>query len=204
MNRSCWLAVLILIGAETASNAQGNPEQKALDAIGKIGGVRRIWRDDNLPGQPIVGMTLASSKDELLRHLPAFAHLQTLIFDCDITDATLKRVAELKQLRTLHVDNREEAEVTDVGIQELAKLKELQGLYIPNTKVTDEGLRHLSNLKKLQKLDLRETKVTDVGLKYLERLPKLDFIDLKRTAVTEAGVNQLRKMLPGCRIVAGK
>ena len=57
-----------------------------------------------------------------------------------VTDASLKELAGLKQLRTLNLSN---TQVTDAGLKELAGLKQLQTLYLYRAQVTDAGVRKL-------------------------------------------------------------
>jgi hypothetical protein len=54
--------------------------------------------------------------------------------------------------------------VTDAGLKELAKLTNLRALNLQKTEVTDAGLRALAGLKNLQSLDLFGTAVTDDGV----------------------------------------
>jgi hypothetical protein len=56
-------------------------------------------------------------------------------------------------------------------------------------------------LTKLQTLNLRLTQVSDAGLAHLRGLTELQTLDLGTTRVTAEGVKDLRKALPGCRIV---
>jgi hypothetical protein len=68
--------------------------------------------------------------------------------------------------------------------------------------VTDAGLAHLTEFKSLRTLDLWRTQVTDGGLVNLKELKGLQALYLGDTPVTGAGADELRKSLPGCKIVA--
>src|SRR5262245_7755474 len=89
------------------------------------------------------------------------------LFGTKITDAGLKDLAELKELRVLDLGF---TKVTDTGLKELAGLRGLQFLNLADTKVTDAGLKVLGELKDLQVLLLERTNVTDMGLKDLAGL----------------------------------
>ena len=90
--------------------------------------------------------------------------------------------------------------VTDAGLKEVAKLKQLKGLYLEGTDITDAGLKEVAKLKQLNFLALNLTLITDAGLKEVAKLKQLRFVNLEDTKVTKAGVDQLIKVLPKCRI----
>ena len=90
--------------------------------------------------------------------------------------------------------------VTDAGLKEVAKLKQLKGLYLEGTEITDAGLKEISKLKQLNFLALNLTQITDAGLKEVAKLKQLRFVNLEDTKVTESGVAQLQKALPKCKI----
>ena len=69
------------------------------------------------------------------------------------------------------------SKVTDAGLKKLAGLTQLRELILFNTKVTDAGLKHLAGLKQLRVLFLVGTKVTGKGKTELKKaLPNLVFI----------------------------
>jgi hypothetical protein len=103
-------------------------EDRAVAFIEQLGG--QVTRDANLPGMPVVAV---------------------------------------------HLDD---THVTDAGLKELAALKQLRELTLWSTNVTDEGLKELASLKQLQRLDLVLTNVSHAGVAQLQKaLPMCD-IDL--------------------------
>ena len=90
--------------------------------------------------------------------------------------------------------------VTDAGLKGVAKLKQLKGLYLEGTEITDAGLKEVAKLKQLNFLALNLTQITDTGLKEVAKLKQLRFVNLEDTKVTESAVAQLQKALPKCRI----
>ena len=67
------------------------------------------------------------------------------------------------------------AKITDAGLKEVSKLQQLKALGLKRTKVTDAGLKEVAKLKKLKLLDARDTKITDAGMAGLQKaLPKCD------------------------------
>lgn len=77
--------------------------------------------------------------------------------NADVTDETLKPLAEFAKLRVLDLDN---TQVSDKGLEHLAKLSTLEVLRLRNTRVTDEGFRtHLADLPGLREIYYRGTKI---------------------------------------------
>ncbi|MBL4687051.1 MAG: hypothetical protein JKY37_20815 [Nannocystaceae bacterium] len=75
-------------------------------------------------------------------HLAEFEYLRRLrLFDADITDETLKLVADLKYLKLLDLCGAKA--ITDAGIAELAGLHKLEKLGLSETSVTDAGVKKL-------------------------------------------------------------
>ena len=138
----------ILIGAvmllACLSGAARADEASAAKAVENLGG--KVYRDDKLPGKPVIGV-----------------HLHEI----GVTDAALKELADLKQLTWLSLTV---TRVTDAGLKELAHLKQLTSLHLAerSTGVTDAGLKGLKHLKQLTWLGLSRTKVTDAGISELQ------------------------------------
>jgi YHS domain-containing protein len=93
--------------------------------------------------------------------------------------------------------------VTDAGLKALAGLKNLRRLHLERTGTGDAGVEHLKGLADLQYLNLYGTKVTDAAVASLSGLKKLKSLYLWQTAVTEAGAETLKKALPGCYVNRG-
>ena len=87
---------------EKAVEAPADQEEKAVNAILKLGGM--VKRDENLPGEPVVGISLSKTKvtDSDLKDLKELRGLQELYLgDTQITDAGLKNLKELNGLMAL-------------------------------------------------------------------------------------------------------
>ena len=138
---------------------------------GRLRRRRHIVREDNAPGQPVVGVWLHGSgaTDALLKELASLKQLRTLgIFGnpyapTQVTDAGMKELAALNQLQTLELGFLHQ--VADAGLKELAALKQLRSLKIVLTPLSDAGFKDLAALKHLQSLTLNQTGVTDWGSK---------------------------------------
>ena len=61
-----------------------------------------------------------------------------------------------------------DAKITDAGLKNLVGLSNLKTLSLSNTKVTDKGLEHVKELTGLKTLHLKGTKVTEDGIKDLK------------------------------------
>jgi YHS domain-containing protein len=86
-----------------------------------------------------------------------------------------------------------ETGVTDAGLKPLAAMKNLRRLQLDRTAITDTGLAHLAPLSHLESLSLHSTKITDTGLLALRALPRLRSLYLWQTGVTPAGLEKLVK-----------
>ena len=66
-------------------------------------------------------------------------------------------------------------QVTDAGVKHLHGLTQLRTLWLNHTRVTDAGLEHLKGLSQLQELFLDERGVTDTGvMKLHQALPNCE------------------------------
>jgi hypothetical protein len=93
--------------------------------------------------------------------------------------------------------------VTDAGLKGLGGLKNLRKLHLEKTAAGDDGVASLKSLGELTYLNLYSTKVTDKGLAVLGGLKKLKAVYLWQTAVTDAGAAELAKAVPGLYINRG-
>jgi hypothetical protein len=76
----------------------------------------------------------------------------------------------------VHVD-LDNSGATDAELKHLKGLDQLRWLYLKNTQVTNAGLEYLKGLGKLQWLYLKNTQVTDSGIKNLQKaLPNCDIM----------------------------
>jgi hypothetical protein len=118
-----------------------------------------------------------------------------------IDDAALESLKGVSaQLVWLNLAN---TAVTDAGLKSLAGLKNLRRLHLEKTGIGDEGVASIKGLAELQYLNLYGTKVTDKGLASVAGLKKLKNIYLWQTAVTDAGAAELAKAISGIYINRG-
>jgi internalin A len=141
----------------------------------------------------------AVTSDEVIAHVGLLTRIESLILHHSaISDAGLVHLKGLINLSTLWVDS---TLVTDTGLVHLKGLTRLSYLWLSDTRVTDAGLAHLNGLTGLSSLVLSNTPVTDAGLAHLKGLTKLTALQLGGTQVTEAGAKELKRALPGLRIM---
>jgi len=92
-----------------------------------------------------------------------------------VTDAVLKRLPDLMDLRSLELD---QCAITDAGMAHLLGLKNLKRLRLTGAPIGDAGLARLTGLTNLERLDITGTKVTEKGMKRLKQaLPSLKVVD---------------------------
>lgn len=118
--------------------------------------------DVKVEGERHLTLTGWDQKDySVLSRIPDAVVLQ--MANDDVTDSTLKYVAEMKSLRELDVAG---SKITDAGLKDLAGLTKLEKLTLSRTAITDAGLKPLlDQLRDLKQLDVRETGVTPALLR---------------------------------------
>ena len=145
------------------------------------------------------GVSYMNVTDAELKELTQLKQLRSLfLLGAQVTNAGLKELAGLTELRWLELSDA--AHVTDEGLKELARLKQLQTLDLMGVQVTDAGLKELAGLTQLESLNLSDTQVTDAGLKELAELTQLQELALIDSLVTDEGVKNLQQALPDCEI----
>jgi hypothetical protein len=123
----------------------------------------------------VISVRLNWNCESALPLLESFPRMQLLdLTDTDVTDADLRYVRDLTELRTL---------------------------YLHGTKVGDDGVVHLRSLEKLRIVSLNGTEVTDAAIEHLCGLAELTYVSLERTQVTPEGVAKLQEALPECEII---
>jgi len=117
-------------------------------------------------------------------------------FHPTVNDADLARLRpKLEAIRGLEAASLQGASVTDAGLKELEGLTQLRELHLGRTRITDAGLKYIASMSRLETLSLLNTAVTDAGLEHLAGLKKMTWLELYHTKVTEAGVNRLAETL---------
>ena len=107
----------------------------------------------------------------MLPMLKSLPRLQQLFFHAaGLNDADLETLSQLPGITSLSLTAN--PEITDAGLGKLASMKRLEHLFLEDTAVTDAGLKPLEKMRSLKELNLRGTAVTDTGAKQLQiRLP---------------------------------
>ena len=179
------------------------------NALAEIGKLKRL-QDLSLYGA--FGL-----RDDMLASLGGLPELFRLyIFDADVGDAGLARIAHLPKLETLEISSRSlvskrlvtdlgveavarsmpelreldlyDSDVTDASLASIGRLSKLTTVRLSGPKVTDAGVAHLSNLRDLEVLQLGQVTVTDEGLKHIQHLKKLRILNFDSDRITDAGL----------------
>jgi hypothetical protein len=113
----------------------------------------------------------------------------------ELTEADLAKVTQLVLSAT---------QITDAGLKDVAKLKNLKDLDLRAAQITDAGLKDIAKMQQLRRLRLNSTQITDAGLKDIAKLLKLEWLELghfpTNTRITPEGAAELREALPKCEI----
>jgi Leucine-rich repeat (LRR) protein len=108
-----------------------------------------------------------------------------------ITDAGLRSLAKLKNLRILDVSGNP---VTVAGAKELGSLQNLEDLCLYGTDANDQGMEVLSRIRSLRLLDLGSTLVRDSGLRDLTDLPNLEKLYLFGAHIGDEGLREICRL----------
>ena len=130
--------------------------------------------------------------NDIGRIASAWPNLESIsLGSCQITDAGLSHVGNLRRLRYLNVSR---TQITDKGLGSLAGLSQLTTLHANNTRILDQGMVHLGAMESLEKLDLNYTGISDRGLREVRGLTNLKRIYFLGTKVTDDGLEYLKPL----------
>jgi len=135
----------------------------------------------------------ATMGDEGLAAIENFTALTDLyIHSAGIGDATVKRLAGLKQLKNLDI----ELERLDdpQSLSALAGLTEMRELTFHAPDIPGSALKHLSGMKHLEHLEIDVAREADEGLRFIGELDQLKVLLLHGPGVTDQGIQQLSKL----------
>ncbi len=157
------------------------------------------------PVAPADAELLAKLREAGVMILPVAAnsnYLQASFFTARANmDSLLGTLAMLKdQLVWLKLDG---TNISDAAMKHVGALTNLRKLHLSNTPITDAGMSQLTNLQELRSLNLFATGITAEGLKSLASLKKLENIYLYKTSVSGSEYESLRALLPSVRIDTG-
>lgn len=120
--------------------------------------------------------------------------IETLFIVGGVTDIQLTLLTKFKKLKSLVI----EGPVTNITIDKVRNLKNLIRITFQNFKITDDGISKLAPLSsKLKTLNFfQNDKITDEAVKHLIGFKNLTSITLYRTKITPKGLAELKRKLP--------
>jgi hypothetical protein len=205
------VAVALPCSWMTAAIKKADDEKKTAASLMRWGGIISFdWQVD-IDGNDLIDPQ-APACDWLRVELGDFFFATVVAVRLDgraVTDADLKTLVGMRQLRTLSLGPEMESgfnpvakfslhqqgwggQITDDGMQYLGGLTGLQQLNLSGRwEVTDAGLAHLRTLSGLKKLWLYRTGLSDRGLEYLRTLHQLRMLNVSYTQITDKGLTQL-------------
>jgi Leucine-rich repeat (LRR) protein len=158
---------------------------KALAALTKLETVT-FSQNKNLKGTSIPGLTAAKG----LKYLT--------VTNCQLGD--LEGWGALRNLKGLTGMSLSKGGVTDAGMKEVGKLTQLKNLNLDGNPITDAGLAEISGLRLLDNLSLADTKITEKAVPTLSKFTKLSFLTVNEKQIGKAGGEALKKALPNCDV----
>src|ERR1700693_4679610 len=167
------------------SSAIGSPDQDP-DEWGEVrqledlGG--KFERDAQAPGRPVTGVRVTLFLDD--QHF-APRHPQGLFSDKDVP--LLVGLRSLSHLNLYSPANTDPIHlITDAGLRQIAKLTQLKQLEVCSPGISDEGVQALRGLTNLEELSLSYgEKLTGTGFKELAPLKKLTSLDVGANPLTD-------------------
>jgi internalin A len=165
--------------------------QVTATGLGHLRGMRhlRVLRLEN--------SVLDDATLEQLAHFPELEELSVGHWDraeaaLKITDTGAKHVVGLRKLKklTLH------GQVTDATLAGIAELTELRELHLTKTQISSQGVEKLRALPHLESLSLGSLMVKDDAVAALKQLRGLKMLNIKETAISKKGAYELGKAQP--------
>ncbi len=132
--------------------------------------------------------------DEDFRQIARLSHLKTLSLSNGLNDDRLSQLAGLAELESLQTNL---AQITDAGIKPLAQLKNLKTLkfFHPGKAFSGAGLVHLASLPNLQSLTVAGSLAfNDDGLAAVAKLTGLKEFRTWHAGSTNEGVKKLKEL----------
>lgn len=182
-------------GLETLCRSLKSLEAIAIGARVSVQGLQYLAEAKHL--KQLYNLKSGHLTAEGVLHLKKLPELETLNVVV-ATDAALRNIAELPQLRSLFLNL---CKATPDGLQSLKGLAQLEILGLSDSnQINDSHLTVVSELRSLKQLHLSNTAVTDKGVQTLTVLTNLEKLSLPKTSVTPAAVALLKKSLPKCKV----
>ncbi len=151
----------------------------------------------NMPSLKSLDIGHAKLTDRAMRDLNQIHTLEYLrLPNYGLTDAGLKHVTELQNLRNIWVGCSSLSPLTDESLYSVSQLKNLEVLSIGGAGLTDGGMKHVAKLTNLKRLSLFYSKqLTDKGLAELAELESLTEFSLgSGTKVSVSGLKSLNRL----------
>lgn len=108
-----------------------------------------------------------------------------------VTDAWLKRLADVSTLRRLDLAN---CAIQGHGLQHIGTLAGLRELNLTLTPVKDDALKHIGGLTELRILGLASTQCNGTGFVHLKALKKLESVNFHFTPLNDDGLRAIAQV----------
>lgn len=186
------LFAVLAVALPVAAQAPTADEQKAIEAIEKLGG--KGDTDEKLPAEARVTAKFEAATDATfaaLKKHPTIGHVNVF----DATKCTEKSFAALKELPNLRVLVVGRATLSPNGVAAIGGCKELRHLALVGSGVSDAEVAGLKDLTLLEHLSLSENpQVTDKSMATIKGFERLHKLYLSKTGITDKGLAELRPL----------
>ena len=133
----------------------------------------------------------SGATDTMLEKVAAATELESLDLSGNpISDAGIKTLSGLRQLRYLSLDRTAISNASGASIGKLPLLEELD---VTSTAITDEWVNEVSSAQHLVALWLAGTRVSDLSVPSLMEMPALKQLDVRKSKITQSGLKNLQQ-----------
>lgn len=139
----------------------------------------------------ILYLGYSGATDAMLEKVSAATELESLDLSGNrISDAGIKKLSGLGQLRYLSL---ERTAISNASAASIGKLRLLEELDVTSTAITDEWVQEVSSAQHLVAFWLAGTRVSDLSVPSLMKMPALKQLDVRKSKITKSGLKKLQQ-----------
>lgn len=116
-----------------------------------------------------------------------------------------KKTASLSKIKdNIYVLELSQTSITNASLKTIAEFKNLNVLFLQNTNLGDSEMNQLQKLEHLEVLNVYGTIITDKSLEVFAKIKNLKKIYIWQTKITQNAVEKFNKKFPSVTIITGR